>query len=164
MAHTSTQSPPDTHPGERGFEDSYIDLNSPCGIIEVDESEISPPRQIPQGKGKRRATPMQSSRSSKRTATSDAQTEIDRMTGEWSTMKMDWERKQRKEEASSRGPDTVLDAMAVLNEVVAEYPISEVNYWKAAHTFQDRVKAKIFIGMEPNKRVGWLLRGIKMDL
>jgi hypothetical protein len=33
------------------------------------------------------------------------------------------------------GADTVLDAMTVLNEVVAEYPISEVNYWKAAHTF-----------------------------
>jgi ligand-binding SRPBCC domain-containing protein len=78
-------------------------------------------------------------------------------------MKMDWERKQRKEGASSRGPDTMLDEMAVLNEVAAEHPITEVNYWKAAHTFQDQAKAKIFNGMEPSKRVGWLLRGINID-
>jgi hypothetical protein len=164
MAYASTQDPPDTPPEERGIEDPCIDLNSPCGIIEVDESEnLSPPRQIPQGKGKRRATPMHSSRNSKRTATGDAIVEIDRMTGEWSEMKMDWERKQHKEGASSRGPDTVLDAMAILNEVAAEHPITEVNYWKAAHTFQNRAKAKIFIGMEPTKRVGWLLIGINMD-
>jgi hypothetical protein len=107
---------------------------------------------------------MQSSQSSKRTATSDAATEIDRMTGEWSAMKMDWERKQRKEGASSRGPGTVLNAMAILNEVTAEHPIKEVNYWKAAYTFQDRVKVEIFIRTEPSKRVGWMLRGINMDL
>jgi hypothetical protein len=105
---------------------------------------------------------MQSSRSSKRTATGDAIAEIDQMTGEWSQMKMVWERQQHKEGASSCGPDTVLDTMVVLNEVVAEHPITKVNYWKAAHKFQDRTKAKIFIGMEPSKRVGWLLRGINM--
>jgi len=59
MADASTQDPPDTPPKERGTEDPYIDLNSPCDISEVEESEnLSPLRQIPQGKGKRRATPM----------------------------------------------------------------------------------------------------------
>jgi hypothetical protein len=43
-AYASTQDPSDTPPEERGIENPYIDLNSPCGIIEVDESEISPPR------------------------------------------------------------------------------------------------------------------------
>ncbi|XP_062176900.1 uncharacterized protein LOC133881865 isoform X3 [Alnus glutinosa] len=83
MADASTQDLLDTPPKERGIEDPYIDLNSPCNIIEVEESEnLSPSRQIPQGKGKRCATPMQSSWSSKWTATGDAAAEIDRMTGE----------------------------------------------------------------------------------
>jgi hypothetical protein len=153
MADASTQDPPDTPTKEHGIEDPYIDLNSPCDIIEVEESEnLISSRQIPQSKGKRRATPMQSSWSSKWTATGDAAAEIDRMMGEWSEMKMVWEQKQRKEVASSCGPDTVLDAMVVLNEVATEHPVMEVNYWKAAIHSKTELK--------PRSSLGWsLVRG-----
>jgi hypothetical protein len=51
-------------------------------------------------------------------------------------------------------PDVIAEAMAVLNDVVTEHLVTEENYWRAANSFTARTKARVFIGMEPMKRVG----------
>jgi len=58
--------------------------------------------------------------------------------------------------AASSRPDIVAEAMTLPNEVVEE------NYWRATNSFTDKNKAKIFIGMEPLKRVGWVMRVINI--
>ncbi len=52
--------------------------------------------------------------------------------------------------------------MAVLNDVVAEHPVTEENYFRAANFFTNMTKARVFIGMEPMKRVGWVMREINI--
>jgi hypothetical protein len=67
-----------------------------------------------------------------------------------------------KESSATSKPDVIAEAMTVLNDVVAEHLVTEENYWRAANSFTDRTKARVFIGMDPIKRVGWVMRGINM--
>jgi hypothetical protein len=50
--------------------------------------------------------------------------------------------------------------MAVLNDVVAEHPVTEENYFRAANFFTNMTKARVFIGMELMKRVRWSCEGL----
>jgi hypothetical protein len=159
LAYASTQDPPDTDE-ERDFDDPLIDLNNLCAVIDLEEPDM--PRagiRMPPNKGKRHATPLKSSRSSKRTNTTTEDLEVGKMSSEWSEMKIEFDllhcnlRKAKGSSATSR-PDVIAEAMAVLNDVVAEHPVKEGNYWRAANSFTDRTKARVFIGMDPIKRVG----------
>jgi hypothetical protein len=167
LAYASTQGPPNTD-DERGFDDPVIDLNNPCAVIDLEELDM--PRagiRLPSNKGKRHATSLKSSRSSKRTNTTNEDLEVGKMSGEWSEMKREFDllhcnlRTAKGSSATSR-PDVIAEAMAVLNDVVAEHPVTEENYWRAANSFTGRTKARVFIGMEPMKRVGWVMRGINI--
>jgi hypothetical protein len=167
LAHANTQDPPDTD-DERGFDDPLIDLNNPCAVIDLEDLDM--PRagiRMQLNKGKRRATPLKFSWSSKRTYMTTEDLEVGKMSGEWSEMKREFDllncklRTAKGSSATSR-PDTIAEAMVVLNDVVAEHPVSEENYWRAANSFTDRKKAWVFIGIDPIKRVGWVMRGINM--
>jgi hypothetical protein len=52
--------------------------------------------------------------------------------------------------------------MVVLNDVVTEHPVTEKNYWRAANSFTNKTKARVFIGMDPMKRVRWVMRVINI--
>lgn len=52
--------------------------------------------------------------------------------------------------------------MAVLNDVVAEHLMTEENYWRAANSFTNKTNARVFIGMDPMKRVRWVMRVINI--
>jgi hypothetical protein len=167
LAHASTQDSPDTD-DERGNDNPLLDLNNPCIVIDLEELDM--PRlgiRMPPNKGKRRATPINSSRSSKRTNTTSEELEVGKMSGEWSEMKREFDllncklRTAKGSFATSK-PDVIAEAMAVLNDVLAKHPVTEENYWRAANSFTDRTKARVFIGMDPIKRVGWVMRGINM--
>jgi len=167
LAHASTQDLPDTD-DEHWFDNPLLDLNDPCAVIDLEELDM--PRagiRMPPNKGKRRATPLESSRSSKRTNTTTEDLEVGKMSGEWSEMKREFDllncklRTAKGSSATSR-PDVIAEAMAVLNDVVAEHPVIEENYWRAANSFSDKTKARVFIGMDPIKRMGWVMRGINM--
>jgi hypothetical protein len=167
FAYASTQEPPDTD-DERGFVDPLIDLNNLRAVIDLEKLDM--PRvgiRMPPNKGKRHATTLKSSRSSKRTNTTIEDLEAGKMYGEWLEMKREFDllhcnlRATKGSSAASR-PDVIAEAMAVLNDVVAEHPVTEENYWRAANSFTDRTKASVFIGMEPMKRVGWVMREINI--
>jgi hypothetical protein len=167
LAHASTQDPPDTD-DEHGFDDSLLDLNNPCAVIDLEELDM--PRagiRMPPNKGKRCATPLNSSRSSKRTNTTTEDLELGEMSGEWSKMKREFDllncklRTAKGSFATSK-PDVIAETMTVLNDVVAEHPVTEENYWRAANSFTDGTNARVFIGMDPINRVGWVMRGINM--
>jgi hypothetical protein len=159
FAYASTQDPPDTD-DERGFDDPLIDLNNPCTVIDLEEPDMPYALiRMPPNKGKRHATPLQSSRSNKRTNTTTEDLEVGKMSSEWSEIKREFDQLQcnlrtAKGSAATSRPDVIVEAMAVLNDVVAEHPVTEENYWRVANSFTDRTKARIFIGMEPIKRVG----------
>jgi hypothetical protein len=91
FAYASTQDPPDTD-DERGFDDPLIDLNNLCAVIDLEEPDM--PRagiRMPPNKGKRHATPLQSSQSSKLTNTTTEDLEVGKMSGEWSEMKSEFD-------------------------------------------------------------------------
>jgi len=167
LAHTSTQDPPDTD-DEHGFDNPLLDLNNLCAVINLEELDM--PRvgiRMPPNKGKRCATPLNSSRSSKRTNTTTEDLELGEMSGEWSKMKREFDllncklRTAKGSFATSK-PDVIAETMTVLNDVVAEHPVTEENYWRAANSFTDGTNARVFIGMDPINRVGWVMRGINM--
>jgi hypothetical protein len=170
LGHASTQSPPDTDEEDCQFDNQFIDLNSPCAIVDLEEPHLQRSNCVkPKSKGKRRATPLQSSRNSKRTGTTKTDPKIEKLSDEWSKMRKHFNNGlanlgKANGEGSSREPDLTLNAMALLNEAIAETPVPEENYWKAAHSFMDQQNAKIFIGMTLEMRVGWLQRGINKDV
>jgi len=170
LGHASTQSPPNTDEEDRQFDNQFIDQNSPCVVVDLEELHLQRSNRVkPKSKGKRRATPFQSSRSNKRTVTTTTDLEIEKWSDEWSEMGKIFNKglanlEKANGEGSSRDPDLALHAMVLLNEAIAETPVLEENYWKAAHSFMDQQKTKIFIGMTPDMRVGWLQRGINKDV
>jgi hypothetical protein len=169
VGHASTQSPPNTDE-DCQFDSQFIDLNNPCAVIDLEEPQLQQPnRAKPKPKGKKRATPQHSQRSSKRTATRSTDPEVEKWSDEWSEMRRHFNKGlanlgKGNGEGSSRESDLTLQAMALLNEANAETPVPEENYWKAAHSFIDKHKAKIFISMAPEMRVAWLQRGINKDV
>jgi len=91
FAYTRTQDPPDTD-DKRGFDNPLIDLNNLCAIIDLEEPDM--PRasiRMPPNKVQRHATPLQSSRSSKRTNTTTKDLEVEKMSGEWLEMKREFD-------------------------------------------------------------------------
>jgi len=152
VGHASTQSPPNTDE-DCQFDSQFIDLNNPCAVIDLEEPQLQQPnRAKPKPKGKKRATPQHSQRSSKRTATRSTDPEVEKWSDEWSEMRRHFNKGlanlgKGNGEGSSRESDLTLQAMALLNEAIAETPVPEENYWKATYSFIDKHKAKIFVSM-----------------
>jgi hypothetical protein len=125
LAHASTQDPPDTD-DERSFDDPLLDLNNLCAVIDLEELDM--PRagiRMPPNKGKRRAIPLNSSRSYKRTNTTTEDLELEKMSGEWSEMKREFDLlncklKTAKGSSATSKTDVIAEAMAVINDVATD--------------------------------------------
>jgi hypothetical protein len=91
FAYASTQDPTDID-DERGFDDPLIDLNNPCAVIDLEEPDMPHAGiRMPPNKGKRRATPLQSSLINKRTNITIEDLEVRKMSSEWSEMKREFD-------------------------------------------------------------------------